>query len=99
MTGKIMPLRERDTRTVQAAADAFLSSPRYANPNTRRGYTGVLDRLPAELGAGRPLAEASGEELAGLLEQLACTAGVSARSERRIMPPRTGRRRGSAGDL
>ena len=37
MTGKIMPLRERDTSTVQAAADAFLSSPRYANPNTRRG--------------------------------------------------------------
>jgi hypothetical protein len=24
-----------------------LSSPRYANPNTRRGYTGVLDRLLA----------------------------------------------------
>jgi hypothetical protein len=40
MTGKIMPLRERDTRTVQAAADAFLSSPRYANPNTRRSYVG-----------------------------------------------------------
>src|SRR6516162_1898604 len=38
MTRKIMPLRERDTTTVQAAADAFLSSPRYANPNTRRGY-------------------------------------------------------------
>jgi integrase len=61
MTGKIMPLREPDTGTVQAAAHAFLSPPRYANPNTRRGYTGVLDRL---------LAEVSGEELAGLLEQL-----------------------------
>ena len=47
MTGKIMPLRERDTSTAQTAADAFLSSPRYANPNTRRGYTGVLDRLLA----------------------------------------------------
>ena len=70
MTGKIMPLRERDTTTVQAAADAFLSSPRYANLNTRRGYTGVLDRLLAGLGASRPLAEVSGEELAGLLEQL-----------------------------
>ena len=68
MTGKIMPLRERNnTSTVQAAADAFLSSPRYANPNTRRGYTGVLDRLLAGLGASRPLAEVSGEELAGLL--------------------------------
>jgi hypothetical protein len=60
MTGKIMPLRERDTSTVQAAADAFLSSPRHANPNTRRGYTGVLDRLLAGLGADRPLAEVSG---------------------------------------
>src|ERR1700748_1475434 len=65
MTGKIMPLRERDTSTVQAAADAFLSSPRYANPNTRRGYTGVLDRPLAGLDASRPLAEVSGEELAG----------------------------------
>jgi hypothetical protein len=27
MTAKIMPLRERDTSTVQAAADAFLSPP------------------------------------------------------------------------
>ena len=70
MTGKIMPLHERDTTTVQAAADAFLSSPRYANPNTRRGYTGVLDRLLAGLGASRPLAEVSGEKLAGLLERL-----------------------------
>ena len=70
MTGKIMPLRERDTSTIPAAAGAFLSSPRYANPNTRRGYTGVLDRLLAGLGASRPLAEVSGEELAGLLEQL-----------------------------
>ena len=60
MTGKIMPLRERDTSTVQAAADAFSSSPRYANPNTRRGYTSVLDRLLAGLGASRPLAEVSG---------------------------------------
>ncbi len=70
MTGKIMPLRERDTTTVQAAAGAFLSSPRYASPNTRRGYTGVPGRLLAALGASRPLAEVSGEELAGLLEQL-----------------------------
>ena len=47
-----------------------MSSPRYANPNTRRGYTGMLDRLLAGLGASRPLAEVNGEELAGLLEQL-----------------------------
>jgi len=47
MTGKIIPLRERDTSTVQAAADAFLSSPRYANRNTRRGYTDNLGHLRA----------------------------------------------------
>jgi len=54
MTEKIMPLRERDTSTIQAAIDAFLSSLRDAIPNTRRGYTGVPDRLLAGLGAGRP---------------------------------------------
>src|SRR5258705_7179057 len=69
MTGKIMPLRERDNSTVQAAADAFLSSPRYANPNTRRGYTGVLNRLLAGLGASRPLSDVNREDRAGLLEQ------------------------------
>jgi hypothetical protein len=65
MTGKIMPLRERDTSTVQAAADAFLSSRQYANPNTRRGYTDVLDRLLAGLGTSRPLAEVSGKNRPG----------------------------------
>jgi hypothetical protein len=55
-----MPLRERDTSTIQAAADAFLSSPRHANPYTRRGHTSVLDRLLTRLGADRPLAEVSG---------------------------------------
>ena len=40
--------------TLAEAADAFLSSPRAASPNTRRAYAGVLDRLAAELGrAGR----------------------------------------------
>src|SRR5260370_1177029 len=81
-----MPLRERDTSTVQAAADAFLSSPRYANPTTRRGYTGVLDRLLAALRPSRPLAEVSGEELAPLL----------GRPPRRG-PPRGGRQRGTRG--
>ena len=38
MTGKIMPLCEWGTGTIQAPADAFLSSPRYVNRNTRRGY-------------------------------------------------------------
>ena len=43
---------------------------RWPGGSCRRGYTGVLDRLLAGLGASRPLAEVSGEELAGLLEQL-----------------------------
>ncbi len=54
MTGKIMPLRERDTSTIQAAADALLSSLRYAIPNVRRGYTGVLDRPSSAMTAPGP---------------------------------------------
>ena len=42
MTGKIMPLCKRSTSTIQAVADAFMCSPRYASRNTRRGYTGNL---------------------------------------------------------
>jgi hypothetical protein len=33
-----MPLCEWGTSTIQALADAFLSSPRYVNRNTRRGF-------------------------------------------------------------
>ena len=40
MTGKIMPLCERGTSTIEALADAFLSARRYVNPDTRRGYVG-----------------------------------------------------------
>ena len=36
---KIMPLGEWGTSAIQALADAFLSSLRYVNRNTRRGYT------------------------------------------------------------
>jgi hypothetical protein len=35
-----MPLCEWGTSTIQVLADAFLSSPRYVNRNTRRGYVG-----------------------------------------------------------
>src|SRR3954454_1725135 len=74
MTGKVTALRERDTTTlqaaIQAAVDAFLSSPRCANPNTRRGYAGVLDRLLTVLGPDRPLASVDGDELADLLDRL-----------------------------
>jgi integrase len=70
MTATVTAQPGRDTTTVQAAADAFLSSTRCANPNTRRGYTGVLDRLLTELGPDRPLATVGGDELADLLDRL-----------------------------
>ena len=35
---KIMPLGEWGTSAIQALADALLSSPRFVNGNTRRGY-------------------------------------------------------------
>jgi hypothetical protein len=38
MAAKIMPLCERDASTIRVLADAFLSSPRYVNRNTRRDY-------------------------------------------------------------
>ena len=70
MTATVTALHGRDATTVQAAIDAFLSSTRCVNPNTRRGYAGVLDRLLAELGPDRRLASLAGDELADLLEQL-----------------------------
>ena len=56
--------------TLAAAADAFLSSPRVASPNTHRAYTLVIDRLAAELGQGRPLATVTGDEVAAALRRL-----------------------------
>ena len=41
-----------------------------ASPNTRRAYAGVLDRLAAELGPGRQLADVPGDEIAGALRRL-----------------------------
>jgi len=87
MTGKIMPLRERDTSTIQAAAYAFLSSPQYANPNTRRGYTGVLDRLLAGLGASRPLRGQRG----GTGRPARATPGAAAPGDLEPPPRRRGR--------
>ena len=58
------------TVTVAEAADAFLSSPRVASPNTRRAYAGVLDRLAAELGPHRQLAAVPGDEVATALHRL-----------------------------
>ena len=56
--------------TLAEAADAFLSSPRAASPNTRRAYAGVLDRLAAELGPGRQLAAVPGDENAAAPRRL-----------------------------
>jgi integrase len=56
--------------TLADAADAFLSSPRVASPNTRRAYTGVLDSLVPELGPGRQLAAVPGDEIAAALRRL-----------------------------
>jgi len=56
--------------TLTEAADAFLSSPRAASPNTRRAYAGVLDRLAAELGPARQLAAVPGDEVASALRRL-----------------------------
>ena len=42
-----MPLCEWGTSTIQALADAFLSSARYVNRNTRRGYAGNPRTLAA----------------------------------------------------
>ena len=47
MTGKIMPLRERGTSTIQAVADAFLSSPRYEPeypPRLHRQFSALAAR-------------------------------------------------------
>ena len=56
--------------TLAEAADGFLSSPRGASPNTRRAYSGVLDRLTADLGTARQLADVTGDEIAGALHRL-----------------------------
>jgi hypothetical protein len=49
--------------TLQAAADAFLSSPRCENANTRRAYAGVIDRIAVQLGSFRLLADVADSDL------------------------------------
>jgi hypothetical protein len=56
--------------TLAEAADAFLSSPRAASPNTRRAYAGVIDRLAAEPGPHPQLAAVPGDEIAAALRRL-----------------------------
>jgi integrase len=69
VTGDVTAIRGGAV-TIAEAADAFLSSPRAASPNTRRAYAGVLDRLTAELGPGRLFAAVPGDEIAGALRRL-----------------------------
>lgn len=64
-----MAPKTRDGASIQAAIDAFMSSPRRANPNTRRAYATVLDRVAADLGTDRAVADVAGEELAAVLER------------------------------
>lgn len=58
------------TPSLRAAVDGFLSSPRCANPNTRRAYTNALDRLLADLGHGRRLDRLGADELAATFVNL-----------------------------
>jgi len=46
MAQRIRALRPAGASSVCAAVDAFLSSPRVANPNTRRAYAGALEPQP-----------------------------------------------------
>ncbi len=64
------PAEGQAAATVRAAVDAFLSSPRCANPNTRRAYAGALDRLAVRLDATRLLSEVGGDELTAALASL-----------------------------
>ena len=70
MAQRIRALRPAGASSVCAAVDAFLSSPRVANPNTRRAYAGALDRVLDELGPAADLAELSGEQHAEAMERL-----------------------------
>ncbi|GLW13113.1 hypothetical protein Misp01_82410 [Microtetraspora sp. NBRC 13810] len=56
--------------TLAAAADAYLSSQRTANPNTHRAYTSAIDRTIALLGRDRPLAEIADAEIGQALAEL-----------------------------
>ena len=62
--------RPTDTSTARSAVDAFLSSARCANSNTRRAYAGALDQVLRELDPAADLAQLSGDQLAEVMERL-----------------------------
>ena len=61
--------KQRSETTIRSAVDAFLSSPRLTNSNTRRAYAAVLDRVTSDVGADKVLAEVSSDDLAEVVEQ------------------------------
>ncbi|MFI7640463.1 hypothetical protein [Nonomuraea sp. NPDC049400] len=56
--------------SLAAAADAFLATPRTANPNTHRAYASAIDRVIALLGRDRPLADVTDAEIGTALTEL-----------------------------
>ncbi|MGI5490345.1 tyrosine-type recombinase/integrase [Microtetraspora malaysiensis] len=66
---KISALRGRHI-TLAAAADAFLATPRTANPNTHRAYASAIDRVTTLLGRDRPLTEIADAEIGTALAEL-----------------------------
>ncbi|MGW4472490.1 hypothetical protein ACWENQ_22715 [Nonomuraea sp. NPDC004354] len=56
--------------SLAAAADAFLTTSRTANPNTHRAYASAIDRTIARLGRDRPLADVADAEIGAALAEL-----------------------------
>lgn len=69
--------------TLRTALDRFLASARCRKPTTRRSYAATLDRIIAHLGAGRPLAQTTGEEFGQALTALWATAAAATWNQRR----------------
>ncbi|MEW9555356.1 hypothetical protein [Nonomuraea sp. NPDC050783] len=66
---KVAALRGGDA-TLAAAANAFLSAARTANPNTHRAYASAIGRTIERLGRDRPLAEVADAEIGAALAEL-----------------------------
>ncbi|WP_245899939.1 hypothetical protein [Nonomuraea indica] len=66
---KVTALRGGDV-SLAAAADAFLATPRTANPNTHRAYASAIDRVTTLLGRDRPLTEVTDTEIGSALTEL-----------------------------
>jgi site-specific recombinase XerD len=58
------------TATIRDAIDAFLSSKRCANPNTRRAYGDALDKVAGVLDPARPAADLTSDDLAAAVHDV-----------------------------